>query len=107
MAVGCFSSRGELALVHIINGMPDSLAIKALDQLIEEDYATKRTTFYLGNVEVKLWLKVATLKDSYHVETKAKSALEVILYKRILLCICLSVCVSAIGSQIMRTTPLI
>ena len=77
MPVGSFSIYGETALTHIINIMPTDVAMKALDQLIEEDDGLKKTKFYIGNFSSKRWRRLCTLKNSFSGETYAKKTLEV------------------------------
>ena len=77
MPVGSFSIDGETALSHIINVMPTDVAMRALDQLVEEDSGLKKTKFYIGNFSTKRWRRICTMKHSFSGETYAKKPLEV------------------------------
>ena len=78
--VGSFSIDGETALSNIINVMPTEVAMKALDQLVEEDFGSKKTKFYLGNLTKKRWRRICTIKKAFSGDTLSKEPLEVSIY---------------------------
>ena len=75
--VAPFALSGELAITKIIQNIPDSLALQALDQFIYYDLPVNKTRYYLGNMACKRHKKLLLARNLFSSSTSVKGPLEV------------------------------